>query len=101
MVSELVEQMTPLAQDKGVRLGCGAVARAAVRGSKQLIVEALLNLLHNAMRFAGEGGTVEVSLATGGDRVTIAVEDSGPGIPHDEQEKIFRRFYGTANTTRD
>lgn len=101
VVAELVDQMTPLAHDKGVRLVCGAMSHAVARGNKQLIVEALLNLLHNAMRFAGEGGTVEVSLATGRDGVTVAVRDSGPGIPHDEHEKIFRRFYGTANGAGD
>ncbi len=101
VVGELVEQMTPLAQERGVRLGCGPMVPACVRGSKQLIVEALLNLLHNAMRFAGVGGRVEVVVGNGGDRVTVSVEDSGPGIPHDEQEKIFRPFYSTATTAGD
>ena len=69
------------------------MSRVEVRGSKPLIVEALLNLLHNAMRFTDAGGTVEVSLTVGAGGATLAVKDSGPGIPPDEHEKVFRRFY--------
>jgi len=90
---ELVEQMTPLARERAVALTLGRLARAEVCGSRQLIVEAVLNLLHNAIRFAGEGGRVEVSLGASSGGVTLAVQDSGPGIPRDEQEHIFRRFY--------
>ena len=101
VVDDLIEQMTPLAHEKALDLRRGPVAPAEVRGSKPLIVEALLNLLHNAMRFTGEGGRVEVSLYASTDRVTIAVQDSGPGVPPDEREKIFRRFHKVAGGSHD
>ena len=93
MVDDLMEQMRPLAHEKAVELRRGPVSRVEVRGSKPLIVEALLNLLDNAMRVTDEGGTIEVSLTASAGNATLAVKDSGPGIPPDEQAKIFRRFY--------
>jgi signal transduction histidine kinase len=98
VVEELVEQMTPLAQERGVRVVCATLAPVQVRGSKQLLVEALLNLLHNALRFAGLGGRVEVAVRDGGERVTVSVADSGPGVADEARERIFRPFYSTATT---
>jgi signal transduction histidine kinase len=50
-------------------------------------------LVDNACRYTPEGGTVEVSVATGEGRVRLAVDDSGPGIPAEERARIFDRFH--------
>jgi signal transduction histidine kinase len=50
-------------------------------------------LIDNACRFAGAGGTIRISVATRGSRVTLTVEDSGPGVPAEVRERIFDRFH--------
>jgi two-component system OmpR family sensor kinase len=101
VVDELLEQMAPFANEKAVELARGPVSHVDVRGSRPLLVEALLNLLDNAIRFAGAGGRVEVSLVPNGGNATVAVQDSGPGVPPDEHERIFRRFYRVAPARND
>jgi heavy metal sensor kinase len=93
VVSELLEQMAPVAQDRGIQLRRGATSPMCVRGSRPLLVEALLNLLDNAIRFTPEGGLITLSIGADGDMVSLSVEDNGQGIPPDERERIFQRFY--------
>jgi signal transduction histidine kinase len=50
-------------------------------------------LIDNACKFAGREGRVEVSVRSTGNRITLRVDDSGPGIPHDEREAVFDRFH--------
>jgi signal transduction histidine kinase len=50
-------------------------------------------LVDNACRYAGHGGTVRISVAVVGNRVSLSVDDSGPGIPPDERPKLFDRFH--------
>jgi two-component system sensor histidine kinase TctE len=51
------------------------------------------NLLDNAIRFSSRGGRVTLKVETTDNGVVLAVEDSGPGIPQEERESVFRRFY--------
>ena len=101
VVSELLEQIAPLAQDSGVTLEGGATSTVWVRGSRPLLVEALLNLLDNAIRSTPEGGRVAVSIQPNGEVVRLSVEDSGPGIPPEERERIFQRFYRIPQNSAD
>jgi signal transduction histidine kinase len=64
-----------------------------VRGNVELLGRAVRNLLANARRHAGDSGRVLLSATTVGDRVTVAVEDDGPGIPVPERERVFERFH--------
>jgi two-component system, OmpR family, phosphate regulon sensor histidine kinase PhoR len=54
---------------------------------------AVLNLIDNAIKYAGDGKRIEVELARAGDRLVLSVRDFGPGVAEDEQEAIFERFY--------
>jgi two-component system sensor histidine kinase KdpD len=58
-----------------------------------LIEQALFNLLDNAAKFSPPGGTIKVKARQEGDRVVILVADQGPGIPTDDLERIFDKFY--------
>lgn len=99
LVSEVLEQVTPLAQDREVDMRRGTTAMARVRGSRPLLVEALLNLLDNAIRSTPAGGCVAVSTSADGAAVRLSVEDSGPGIPPAERERVFQRFYRLARSS--
>jgi len=101
VVSELIEQMAPVASEKGLALLCDRLLAVQARGSKVLIVEALLNLFHNAVRFTPAGGVIDVSVDGSNGSVTVAIRDSGPGIPAVEREQIFSRFYRGRAATAD
>ena len=64
-----------------------------VRGDAQRLGQALLNLLHNAVKFSDGGSTVIVRVAPAESRVIVAVEDHGQGIPRAALPRIFERFY--------
>ncbi|MFN2579407.1 MAG: sensor histidine kinase, partial [Pyrinomonadaceae bacterium] len=51
------------------------------------------NLLSNAFRWTPDGGKVELELAASNGRVSVAVNDNGPGVPPHERERIFRPFW--------
>ncbi len=105
VVSELIEQMAPVARDRGLDLQCRETSPLRVRGSRPLLVEALFNLLDNAIRFTPEGGSVWVSTDAEDGVVRLSVGDSGPGIPPGERERVFQPFYriprGAAGPTDD
>lgn len=63
-----------------------------VRADEEKLRQILLNLLTNALKFTGEGGTIDLSCRTAGGRIEIAVRDSGRGIPPASLESIFQPF---------
>jgi two-component system sensor histidine kinase KdpD len=58
-----------------------------------LMQQVLTNLLENAAKYAPAGTTIRVSAALQGEHVQLRVEDQGPGVPHDEQQRVFESFY--------
>lgn len=60
-----------------------------VRADRNMILSVIRNLISNAIKFSGRDSTVKVSLEEKGDKVIVSVEDSGVGIPPEEQEKLF------------
>ncbi len=94
VVSEAAELFEPLADDKGIALGIRIEGEAsAVRGDRSLIFEAISNLLDNAIKFTPTGGRVGIGLARRDGVPVVSVEDTGPGIPADERNHVFKRFY--------
>lgn len=92
---EAVENLAIMAMERDIDLGFdGAPAALPVSGHATLLRELATNLIENALRYTPKGGTVTVRLrAAGGARVALRVEDNGPGIPAEEREKVFERFY--------
>ncbi len=66
---------------------------ACVLGDRDRVVQVLLNLIDNAVKYSPEGGTVTVSTRRLHDSIRVCVEDEGSGIPPPEQERIFEKFY--------
>jgi two-component system phosphate regulon sensor histidine kinase PhoR len=64
-----------------------------VLADRDAVVDALRNLLDNAVKYGGEHGSIEVVARPGSDDVVIEVRDQGPGIPRRERKRIFERFY--------
>jgi len=64
-----------------------------VRADAALLREALANLVHNAIQYSPRGSRITLSAARAADSARLVVEDDGPGIPAEEREKVFARFY--------
>lgn len=88
-----VDFFEPEAEERGVRLVLSAVGPFTVHGDRDLCFEALSNLIDNAVKFTPPRGIVRVGVAWTGQAIEVAVEDTGPGLPASEHEKVFRRFY--------
>jgi signal transduction histidine kinase len=64
-----------------------------VEADRERISHVLSNLLSNAIKYSPEGGPIRVRTASTGDAVRVSVTDSGIGIPEDQQERVFTKFY--------
>jgi len=93
LIEDLVEQVNPLAGERGVDVRCVKNEDVHVRGSRSLLMEAMLNLLDNAMHATGPGTCIEVSLERREDEALVTIADQGPGIPEHLREQVFRRFF--------
>ncbi|MEO5698487.1 MAG: sensor histidine kinase [Burkholderiaceae bacterium] len=89
------------ARERGVDLGFEpGPGPARVRAQPAQLQEALSNLLHNAIRYTPRGGRVTVRVEHDDESVAVQVEDSGPGIPIDEQHRAGERFFRASNVTQ-
>src|SRR5215475_10308672 len=96
-VGELYE---PLADEKGLTLTIEAPAAAPVRGNRELISQALANLVDNAIKYAvpdaalpgGMRPEIRIQAASEGDRILLTVADRGPGIPEADRARVLERF---------
>ena len=86
-------------QKKGVELTVQCPEDLHVRTDEQLLIEILSNLLSNAYKYTPKGGKVSVCATKEGEKIRIAVSDTGCGIPFAEQRKIPGKFFRASNIT--
>jgi signal transduction histidine kinase len=91
--ASVLEDLEPLAEAKGVELRSGRVEAASVAGQPEALRTLARNLVDNAIRYTPAGGRIELSVFVDSGRPTLEVKDSGPGIPPEERERVFDRFY--------
>jgi signal transduction histidine kinase len=101
LVREIGELYEPIAEDKQVTLAIGTTDDVVVRGDRDLLFEAVVNLVDNAVKFTPQGGRVELNLAREGDEGVVRVRDTGPGIAPAEQDLVARRFYRSDKSRSD
>jgi signal transduction histidine kinase len=93
LVREVGDLYEPFAEERRIALEVEAGSELTVRGDRDLLFEAVANLVDNAVKFTPEGGRVEISvLRRGGDGV-VRVSDTGPGVSASERDRITQRFY--------
>ena len=90
---EVLSAMRPLADKKSQELSMSVGAGLAVRADSTRFKQVLMNLLGNAIKFTPDGGRIEVAARLVQDKVRVEVRDNGPGIPPEEQKRIFEAFY--------
>jgi signal transduction histidine kinase len=91
LVASVVELYAPVSEERGIELESSVAAGAKVLGSRQLLAQALANLLDNAIKFTPDGGHVRVVLRGSRTEPEVIVEDNGPGIPSDKREIVLGR----------
>lgn len=94
VVRGVLEDMAGRAQSRNIDLGFeGSASRCCVSGHAIALREIVTNLVDNAIRYTPEGGVVTSRIAAADGGVTLTIEDNGPGIPPEERENVFQRFY--------
>ncbi|WP_224007587.1 ATP-binding protein [Aureimonas sp. SA4125] len=96
IVADVAELYEPLAEDAGAKLVTSVAGPVEAHVSRELISQALSNLIDNALKYAARDGmetTVTVGLERRGDRCVLSVSDDGPGIPGDKRDRVLERFY--------
>ena len=93
LATAVVDELRPLAAQKSIVLNIDAQASAWVVGQEDALRILLTNLVDNAIRYTAPSGRVHVSVQAGDVTAQLIVQDTGPGIPADERERVFDRFY--------
>jgi signal transduction histidine kinase len=101
IAASVVAEMRPEAERKHIELAFSAAAVPCFAVDPARIAQLLGNLIGNAVKFTPDGGKVEVSLGMDGEQAVLVVADTGVGIPADDRERIFERFFRTAIARRD
>jgi signal transduction histidine kinase len=83
----------PIADEKHIGFVVEADAVPPIYGDRDLMIEAVANLLDNAIKFVPSGGAVRLSITGTSNGPIVRVEDNGPGIPANEREAVLTRFY--------
>ena len=99
LVHRALEQVRPQAEARGLRMESnGAIDGARVLGDEERLLQVLVNLLGNAIKFTPPGGAVRLGVTAGTDRVEVAVEDTGVGIPPEALPRVFERYWQARGT---
>jgi signal transduction histidine kinase len=93
LVREVGDIYDPIAEDKQVTLRVAVEGDATAYCDRDLLFEAVANLVDNAVKFTPANGYVDISLVRGENENIIRVSDTGPGIREDERDAVMRRFY--------
>ena len=93
LVADIVDLYEPVASDRDIELRLEATEGVKTCGDRDLLFQAICNLVDNAVKYTPEGGHVRLELLRRAKRARLVVSDSGPGIPAEERSRVFERFY--------
>ena len=96
LLADVAEFYEPLAEERGQVLAVDTGVNGKghqVHGDRDLLFQALANLLDNAIKYAPRGGRVDLLLEGGTHGATVTVADDGPGVAPEFRERVFERFW--------
>lgn len=93
LLHEVADFYEPIAEDKGIDIRVEAADDTSVVGDRDLLFEAIANLVDNSVKFTPSGGQVRLALQRRQHDAVICVSDTGPGIPAAERDLVMKRFY--------
>ena len=93
LLAGIVEDFSPVAEDQGQSLVATIDAGLTVCGDPELLTQMIINLVDNAIRHSPKGARITVQAKLTGEKLELAVADTGPGIPPHERENVLRPFY--------
>jgi signal transduction histidine kinase len=100
IASDVVELFDAAAEDRRIYMSVTADSKVFVTGDRDLLFDAFANLVDNAIKHGREGGVVSVAIAQEETAATVTISDDGPGIPPEEFQNLFRRFYRLERSRR-
>jgi signal transduction histidine kinase len=100
LLREVGELYEPIAEDKKIDLRVTAEKAYPTRGDKDLLFEAMANLVDNAVKFTPPGGRIELSLLQRSGESIVRIADTGPGISAKERGMVTKRFYRSDRSRR-
>jgi signal transduction histidine kinase len=92
IIADVADLYQATADDKLVELRRRVIDNAYVYGDRELLAQALTNLLDNALKYTSPGGHIDLEIRKNADRIIVTVGDSGPGIPTEDRERVLQRF---------
>ena len=99
MAEDVAATLGVLAEEKGQRLTIERSARPSAVADREVLRQALINLVDNAIKFSPAGGEISIRIVETADEASFEVRDSGPGIPDEARPRIFDRFYHGGDAT--
>lgn len=93
LLEDAVELHRPAAEERRQTMTCDAPEGLTLMGDRDLLFQMFSNLLDNAVKFAPVGGVVRIAARRAGREIEATVTDNGPGVPAEERQKVFERFY--------
>jgi len=104
LINEESDEFAAVARKKGVEITFEAEDNVKGIVDKKLVARAVSNLIHNAVKYTQRGGSINIRCGkangSAGKHTFISVSDTGPGIPADEQMKVFKKYYRLNGDTR-
>ena len=100
LLHEVGDIYSPVAEDNGQRLDASSLSGAMIEGDRILLIQMFSNLIENAICHTQPGARIRLQLVTESDEAVARILDSGPGIPSEEREKVFSRFYRLESSRR-
>jgi signal transduction histidine kinase len=92
LVNDLFELYQPSAEEAGLDLNGAITPAITVSGHRQLLGQAIANLIDNAIKYTPAGGRIAVTLDRPGGKPSLVIADTGPGIPEAERARVLQRF---------
>ncbi|XOZ32458.1 ATP-binding protein [Halomonadaceae bacterium KBTZ08] len=93
LVTDAVELYEAVAEEKDQVLDCAVDEEVQLLGDRDLLFQAVSNLIDNAIKYTDEGGRIAVAVRREKGQAVLEVADSGDGVPDHEKENVFGRFY--------